>query len=208
MRQVLVTEDHVLNVDTNSSLESDVQAGLDLHRRDHLLVGVMHIDVGVGTTEYLHGTARARQVLEEVGARLVRAIRSTDTCAHVVYGQFVVVLPGMGTEGDLQMVGEGLYRALRAPYVIDGENIEISVHIGAAITSSTSKRVKALLKGAALAAQEAQRRHTPIHISGSTIKAMSRRLRFRRTRARRGDEEEWSGPRTQREFRAISLGPR
>src|SRR5688572_24528734 len=115
MPRVLVTGDHVLNIDTDSRLETDIQAGLDLHRQDHLLVGVLHIDVAVGTMEYLHGTASSRQVLDDVGARLDRAIRSTDTSAHIAYGQFVVVLPGMGTEGDLRMVAEGLIRALSAP---------------------------------------------------------------------------------------------
>lgn len=204
MTHVLVTEEAVLDLDSDSRVEIDVQRALDKHRHDHLLVGVVHLDVGVGTMEYVHGPAATRAVLQEIGHRLDRAIRRTDSRAHVRFGQFVVVLPGMGTEGDLQMVGEGLYRALRAPYVIGDEKIEISVHIGAAITSSTPKRVKALLKSAALAAQEAQRRHAPIHISGSLFGAISRRLRLSQPRARRGDTDLWTGQRTEREHRAAT----
>jgi GGDEF domain-containing protein len=204
MTQVLVTEDSVLDLDSDSRLEIDVQRALDNHRHDHLLIGVVHLDVGVGTMEYVHGAGVTRAILQEMSHRLDRAIRRTDSRAHVRFGQFVVVLPGLGTQGDLQMVSEGLYRSLRAPYEINGESIAVSVHIGAAITSSTPSRVKALLKNAALAAQEAQRRHSPIHISGSLFGAISQRLRSSAAKARRSDNGTWTGRRTERELRAIS----
>jgi GGDEF domain-containing protein len=205
MTQILVTEDAVIDLDSDSRLEIDVQRALDSHRRDHLLVGVVHLDVGVGTMEYIHGAVATRSVLQEMAHRLDRAIRRTDTRAHVRFGQFVVVLPGLGTQGDLQVVAEGLYRALRVPYSIDAQTVELSVHLGAAITSSTPKRVKALLKNAALAAREAQRSHSPIHISGSLFGSVSHRLRLRTPKARRDDEDRWTGPRMKREMRATSI---
>lgn len=202
MTQMLVTEETVGT--SESRLEDDVQDALDLHRHDSLLVGVLHLDVGVGTMEYVHGAAATRAVLQEVGFRIDRAIRPTDARAHVRFGQFVVVLPGLGTQGDLQMVAEGLYRALREPYVADGQSIDISVHMGAALTSSALRRVTSLLRNAALAAHEAQRRHVPLHVSGTLFGAISRRLGLSEARSRRGDRGEWRGLRIEREQRATT----
>ena len=202
MTQVLVTEEAVIELDSDSRLEIDIARALDSQKNDGLLVGVLHIDVGVGTMEYVHGAATTRAVLQEIGQRLDRAIRRTDTRAHIRFGQFIVVLSGLGTEGDLGMVSEGLYRALRAPYDSPDGPVDISVHIGAAITTSTPRRVKALLKNAAVASQEAQRRHVPVHISGSIFGSISRRLRMSQARGRRGDPTSWGGPRMDREARA------
>ena len=202
MSPTLVVVDGVF--DTDSSLENDVQKALDLHRHDNLLVAVLHIDVNVGALEYLHGSADTRAILHAINDRLDRAIRRSDTKAHVRFGQFVVVFPGMTTESDIQMVGEALYKALRKPFPVNGREIEISLHIGAATSATCHRRAIAILKNAALASYEAHIRHVPLHLSGSLFGSISRRLRGAQERTRRGEGGRWTGLRTEREQRAAT----
>lgn len=202
MSTTLVTEDGVGSPE--SRLETDVQAAMQSHKSDRLLVGILHIDVGIGGIEYLHGAAATRSVLQEVGFRIDRAVRRTDARSHVRFGQFVVVLPGLGTQGDLQMVAEGLYRMLSEAYVADGQPVDISIHMGAAFTSSALRQPKKLLRSAALAAHEAQRRHIPLHVSGTLFGSIARRLTLAESRSRRGDRAEWTGRRSERNYRASS----
>ena len=77
------------------------------------------------------GHSAGDALIREVGARLNRIMRSTDTLARLGGDEFVVLLPGAGVDAAVE-VAERIVHALQAPFVLGENEIFISSSIGVA----------------------------------------------------------------------------
>lgn len=165
-----------------------------------LLIGLLHIEVDLQMIELVHGPPAKRLLIKEIQARLGGSVRDTDPKVNQADGTFAVVLPGLGTHDDLQLVAEGVHNALSVPYRLPRRNLVVDVHIGAAMCGHGIRNVRHCIKGAAACAAEARQAHVAIKIAdGSVIQAISRRLHLRPSApARKTDRVLWKGMRTAR----------
>jgi diguanylate cyclase (GGDEF)-like protein len=73
------------------------------------------------------------EVLRTAAARLRKTLRDSDTLARVGGDEFVAVLPGTFTEGQIKLVSGRLLAALQSPFEVDGHTIYLSASVGVSV---------------------------------------------------------------------------
>ncbi|MCH7697012.1 MAG: diguanylate cyclase, partial [Proteobacteria bacterium] len=87
-------------------------------------------------------------VLIEVGERLTRSVRETDTVARVGGDEFIIILTQIKKKEFIIMIVEKIIKTLNNPIMIDGQNVNISASIGIAIYPDHGETVDVLIKQA------------------------------------------------------------
>ena len=75
------------------------------------------------------------QLLREVGARLARCVRSSDTVARLGGDEFVIVLPQIAHLDDAVSAAEKILGILGQPVTLAGQRFDLTLSIGIAIAS-------------------------------------------------------------------------
>jgi diguanylate cyclase (GGDEF)-like protein len=72
-------------------------------------------------------------LLHEVGARLSRCVRSSDTVSRLGGDEFVIVLPQIAHPDDAVGAAEKIINSLSQPVTLAGQRFDVSISIGIAI---------------------------------------------------------------------------
>jgi diguanylate cyclase (GGDEF)-like protein/PAS domain S-box-containing protein len=96
------------------------------------------------------------EVLKEVGARLHRAVRETDTVARIGGDEFVIVLQDVGGDEAIVKVTNNTLAALSKPIAADGYTFDLSASIGIALYPRDAENADALLQRADQAMYQAK----------------------------------------------------
>jgi diguanylate cyclase (GGDEF)-like protein/PAS domain S-box-containing protein len=102
------------------------------------------------------GHAVGDRLLQLVAKLLVECVRASDTVCRLGGDEFVIVLSEVAQAGDAATCAEKILKRLRAPKVIDDQEIHISSSIGIAIFPGDGAEVQDLLKNADSAMYEAK----------------------------------------------------
>lgn len=121
------------------------------------LFGVMLIDLhGFREVNETYGRDQGDRVLAEVGARLGRCIRTTDTAARMVSDEFALLLDGMRDVSDPTRVARRVHETLSRPIALDGEEVTLGAAIGIAISLTGYERSEDVVRDAQQALQRAR----------------------------------------------------
>lgn len=101
-------------------------------------------------------------LLNAVGARLVSAVRNSDTVARIGGDEFTVILEGLPTINSIELVTQKILDALLPPFDIQGREISISASIGITVAPRDAGDAASLMKNADQAMYAAKR-----HASGT-----------------------------------------
>lgn len=74
------------------------------------------------------------KLLQEVGSRLIRCVRSGDTVSRLGGDEFVIALPEIARLEDVEATAEKIIRILSEPMPIAGHLLKVSASIGIAIS--------------------------------------------------------------------------
>ncbi len=97
-------------------------------------VAVLFVDLdGFKLINDCFGHGGGDRILIEVGQRLTRAARASDTAARLGGDEFVLLMEGVCDPGDAQRFANRLRETLAAPFSIDNQSLEISASIGIAL---------------------------------------------------------------------------
>ena len=96
------------------------------------------------------------RVLAEVGRRLGRVARRSDTIARLGGDEFVMLCTDLHPSDDLRLLSDRLLHALRTP-IDDGQNLVVTASLGAVATSDPSADPGQLLQRADIAMYAAKR---------------------------------------------------
>jgi len=102
------------------------------------------------------GHSAGDRLLEEAGARLRAAVRGGDTVARIGGDEFVLLLPGVRDVPSVQRVVQKVTDALRAPFLLEGEELFVTPSIGAAMSPDDGLDGETLLKHADMAMYRAK----------------------------------------------------
>jgi len=72
-------------------------------------------------------------LLKEFGERLRGALRAVDTVARLGGDEFAVLMPSAGAAEDAALLAEKILAALARPFVVEGQNLDVSASIGIAL---------------------------------------------------------------------------
>jgi diguanylate cyclase (GGDEF)-like protein len=117
------------------------------HADSGRLLAIFMIDLdGFKAVNDQHGHAVGDQLLVEVGRRLVRELRRSDTVARLGGDEFVVVAEALDNEAQAELIGRKLLDAFALPVMVGGHTCRIGLTIGYALAPNDGRAPSALLR--------------------------------------------------------------
>ncbi len=132
------------------------------------------------------------QLLVEASRRLSGAIRDQDTVSRLGGDEFLVILGTSTRDDSASTIAEHLLDKFRAPFLLNGHEIVVTVSIGIALFPNDGETTSSLLRSADIAMYQAKRfgANTYQYFASSMNEEIERRLHIEarlRHALRRGD---------------------
>ncbi len=125
-------------------------------RRAHTVVSALHLNLdGFTAINDTLGHGPGDELLRAVAARLDGLVRDSDALGRLGGDEFIVLTEEKADSGGPQLIAERLLEALRAPFKVNGSDLEVSASIG--VASGERVNAEALLADAEIAAHRAKR---------------------------------------------------
>jgi diguanylate cyclase (GGDEF)-like protein/PAS domain S-box-containing protein len=96
------------------------------------------------------------ELLLAVGTRLRQCLREGDTLARLGGDEFAVLLPTLGSRGDVEHICRKILQVLSKPAYIKGHEIYVSVSIGACVAPEDGELIDSLIRQAEIAMYQAK----------------------------------------------------
>jgi diguanylate cyclase (GGDEF)-like protein len=126
---------------TRSSTDSGLWRRLDISAGRHETIAVLFVDLdGFKTINDSLGHAAGDRVLIEVGQRLSRAARASDTVARLGGDEFVLLMEGAGDQSECANFVRRLLQTLCQPLIVGGQPVDISASVGIALYPDHGER--------------------------------------------------------------------
>ena len=99
-------------------------------------VAVLFVDLdNFKTVNDDFGHAVGDQVLQQLGSRLLRSLRDTDTVARLGGDEFVIILENVHNKEDVEMIADKLIGEISQPVIIEDQQISVTASIGINISN-------------------------------------------------------------------------
>jgi diguanylate cyclase (GGDEF)-like protein len=120
------------------------------NQRSLLAVGVLDLDRFKGVNDTV-GHGGGDLVLAEASARIVGMLREADVLARFGGDEFALVIPGLDSREQLDVISRCVLQALRAPFNLMGEQLYLSASVGWTLYPLDDSDVEGLVRHADLA---------------------------------------------------------
>jgi diguanylate cyclase (GGDEF)-like protein/PAS domain S-box-containing protein len=136
-------------------------------KRRGLMTGLLLLDLDrFKQVNEAFGHSAGDSVLRLVGARLRDRLREVDTIARLSADEFAVILESITEKAQALIVAEKIVEAMAEPLIYEGEEIFVTISVGAAVYPADADTGEDLMKCAELAmyrAKEEGRNTAQIH---------------------------------------------
>lgn len=132
------------------------QAILTAHRNGDSAALVLLTLRSLREVDDAFGADYGAMIVQQVAGRLREQVRQNDTVARLGTDDLAIILPGADVPGTVQ-VAEKLLRALRVPYVVGGQTIDIGFTMGIAVAPDDGETADILTRRADVALHVAKR---------------------------------------------------
>ena len=144
--QHLAHYDPLTDLPNRTLFEDRLQQALAIAKRDKAQLALIFIDLDkFKPINDTHGHDVGDMLLNEVGKRIHKCLRESDTVARIGGDEFVVLLPMIETEQDALGVAEKVRHSLNQPFDLAEQKLEISSSIGISIYPEHGTDEKQLL---------------------------------------------------------------
>ena len=151
--------DDVTGLPNQVLLKDRLKLELAHARRNRQKIGVMLLDLDhFKQVNDAFGHNTGDWLLQRVGQRLKNFLRNSDTVARTGGDEFVLLLPELNRVEDAFKVAEKVLKAMREPFVFDGQRLDITTSIGIAIYPDDGENGDVLIKNAETAMYLAKER--------------------------------------------------
>ena len=141
--------DELTGLPNRSLLYDRLQHALAQSRRGDTLLAVLFLDLdhfkGVNDK---HGHATGDFVLKAAAERLAFCVREGDTLARLNGDEFVAILRNIGDVGVPAKIAERMVKMLERPFLIEDDELFVTVSVGICISPNDGDEVTVLLKNA------------------------------------------------------------
>jgi diguanylate cyclase (GGDEF)-like protein len=145
----LARVDPLTGLVNRAGFELRVAEAMERCRTTGALMALMYLDIDRFkqiNDRYGHNAGDA--VLREFADRLSRTLRSSDTVARLGGDEFTVIMEGLPAPEVAATVAAKIVQAMRTPFVIDLQAIDVTTSIGLAFYQGDATTVEALVKQA------------------------------------------------------------
>jgi diguanylate cyclase (GGDEF)-like protein len=159
LARALTNNDPVTNLANRRSLIQQLEhavAYADRHQGEFALL-LIDLD-GFRAVNDQYGIEAGDELLRQVAARLLAAVRVSDVVARLSADEFVVLLEGQGAAANAARVARKIEQAHTLPYEIGAHRIDVSTCIGIAMYPQDAAGASQLMKNADTAISHAKRR--------------------------------------------------
>ena len=126
-------------------------------RRESYLFAVLFLDFdGFKNINDSLGHTVGDKVLKTVARRLEGMIRGSDTVARLGGDEYVLLLDDIDDLSAATHIAERIHRAMMVPFVVEGQEVFLTVSIGITINSSAYNHTEEILRDADLAMYRAK----------------------------------------------------
>lgn len=135
----------------------NLTAGFSLAKRHERKLGLLYIDLdGFKAVNDTYGHEAGDELLIEVGRRLVRIVRKSDTVARLGGDEFAIILTEIKRVDSPLKVGNKIIEALCRPFILKAGTVTVGASIGVAVYPDSEESEKALMKSADRAMYESK----------------------------------------------------
>ncbi|WEN13501.1 EAL domain-containing protein [Rhodanobacter sp. AS-Z3] len=120
-----------------------------------LAVGVLDLDRFKSVNDTI-GHAGGDQVLVEASSRVVGILREADVLARFGGDEFALLIPGLDSREQLEVISRCILQVLRAPFNLMGEQLYLSASIGWTLFPLDDSHAEDLVRHADLAMYQAK----------------------------------------------------
>ncbi|WP_414691550.1 putative bifunctional diguanylate cyclase/phosphodiesterase [Noviherbaspirillum sp.] len=130
----MATHDALTGLPNRSLLSDRIRMGIAHSRRTGEGFAVLALDLdGFKKVNDALGHPVGDALLRVAAMRLSETLRDVDTLARVGGDEFVAVLPGAITEGEIQVIARRMISTMQLPFEIQGHTLYVGTSIGAAV---------------------------------------------------------------------------
>lgn len=149
--QRAANEDQLTGLMNRRAFDAELERTLVRDRAQRRRTGILFIDLdGFKAVNDSLGHDAGDQLLQEVGDRLVEAVRPGDAVSRAGGDEFVIMLPNLGSDDDARHVATRVANAVSQPWQhADGRVISVSASVGVAVAAPDEPLARAALMQAA-----------------------------------------------------------
>lgn len=156
--QHLAFHDALTDLPNRALFQNRLPQALALAQRNHNLVAVHFIDLdGFKRVNDTLGHAQGDLLLKQVAKRLQGCVRAADTVARLSGDEFAILQTDLNRVDGAAVLARKLLEALRAPYLLGGQEVHTSASIGVTIYPLDEYDPGQLLQNADLAMYQAKK---------------------------------------------------
>jgi diguanylate cyclase (GGDEF)-like protein/PAS domain S-box-containing protein len=155
--QYLATHDALTGLPNRSLLQDRLEHAIALAHRTGRMVAVLFFDLDrFKLINDSLGHKSGDELLQIMASRIKQVVRDGDTAARLGGDEFVVLLEDLEEDEEVTRVAEKILEKLRAPLVLNGQDLIISVSIGISVYPKDHQNAETLLKDADIAMYHAK----------------------------------------------------
>ncbi|MDO8699331.1 MAG: EAL domain-containing protein [Rhodoferax sp.] len=143
----MANHDTLTNLPNRILLTDRMQQAVAQSRRSGEILAVLFIDLdGFKPINDQHGHEAGDLTLIEIGQRMTRMLRASDTVARIGGDEFVVLLPGFASAEECEFSAQRLLKAIAEPVDVGEHRVMLSASIGIALHPADADNADSLLR--------------------------------------------------------------
>jgi diguanylate cyclase (GGDEF)-like protein len=151
--------DSLTGLPNRLQFQLQLEHGVAYARRHDSLLAVLFVDIDrFKTINDTLGHDAGDQVLVQFAQRLRQCVREVDTVARQGGDEFIVLLTELHNGADAQQVADKIMKAIAAPFIVNGDPLDVAASIGVAVYPDDDEDIDTLIEKADLAMYAAKQR--------------------------------------------------
>ena len=157
--ELLATHDFLTGLPNRVLWQDRITQALALARRQNEMLAVLTVDIDdFKNINYTFGHSEGDRLLVEVASRMKNTMRDVDTVARFGGDEFIVLIPDIDSESQVEVVADRLLASLRRPLALGSGTIETACSLGIALYPAHGTTLEALMVNSDRALYAAKKR--------------------------------------------------